>query len=79
MIENHDQAYNIWRDAGVRNRTLVHIDAHHDMSWADDKTTITIVNFIWLALKQALIHEISKALLPTSTNFPSPILASSTL
>jgi len=58
LIENHDQAYYIWRDAGVRNRTLVHIDAHHDMSWADDKTTISIGNFICLALKQALIQEI---------------------
>jgi Flp pilus assembly protein TadD len=57
LIENHDQAYYIWRDAGVRNRTLVHIDAHHDMSWADDKTTINIGNFICLALKQALIQE----------------------
>jgi tetratricopeptide (TPR) repeat protein len=58
LFENHDQAYYIWRDAGVRNRTLVHIDAHHDMSWADDKTTISIGNFICPALKQELIQEI---------------------
>src|SRR5262249_4137482 len=58
LIENHDQAYYIWRDAGGRNRTLVHVDAHHDMSWADDKATITIGNFICPALKQTLIQEI---------------------
>src|SRR5215469_17055969 len=58
LIENHDQAYYIWRDAGVRNRTLLHIDAHHDMSWADDKSTINIGNFICRALKEALIQEI---------------------
>jgi tetratricopeptide (TPR) repeat protein len=58
LFENHDQAYYIWRDAGVINRKLVHIDAHHDMSWADDKATIDIGNFICPALKQALIQEI---------------------
>jgi tetratricopeptide (TPR) repeat protein len=58
LIENHDQAYYIWRDAGVKNRTLVHIDAHHDMHWADEKTTVTIANFICSALREALLGEI---------------------
>jgi tetratricopeptide (TPR) repeat protein len=58
LIESHDQAYYIWRDAGVRNRTLIHIDAHHDMSWTDDKAIITIGNFICPALKQGLLKEI---------------------
>jgi hypothetical protein len=31
LFENHDEAYAVWRDLGVRNRILVHIDAHHDM------------------------------------------------
>jgi tetratricopeptide (TPR) repeat protein len=58
LVENHDQAYYIWRDAGVRNRTLVHIDAHHDMSWVNQKDNITIANFICPALKQAFLQEI---------------------
>jgi tetratricopeptide (TPR) repeat protein len=58
LIENHDQAYYIWRDAGVSDRTLVHIDAHHDMSWLYEKANITIANFICPALKQALLREI---------------------
>ena len=33
LIENHDQAYKIWRELGLKERTLVHVDAHHDMRW----------------------------------------------
>ena len=58
LIENHDGAYYIWRDAGARKRTLVHIDAHHDMWWADDDAIITIANFICPALKQDLVQEV---------------------
>ena len=38
-IEQHDGAYAIWRDAGVKSRVLVHIDAHHDLygRWFDKK------------------------------------------
>ena len=57
LIENHDEVYYIWRDCGVRKRTLVHIDAHHDMWWTDDEI-ITIANFICPALKQDLIQEV---------------------
>ena len=31
LIENHDEVYTVWRDAGARNRILIHIDAYHDM------------------------------------------------
>jgi tetratricopeptide (TPR) repeat protein len=57
-MENHDQAYNFWRDAGVKNQILVHIDAHHDMWWMDDNSSITIANFICLALKEDLVAEV---------------------
>jgi tetratricopeptide (TPR) repeat protein len=58
LIENHDEAYNIWRNAGAKKRTLVHIDAHHDMWWVGDKAIITIANFICPALKQDLLQEV---------------------
>ena len=35
-IENHDRAYYIWREQKVKNRTLVHIDAHIDVAWFND-------------------------------------------
>src|SRR5256885_4095439 len=42
LMENHDQSYHLWRDAGFRNRIVLHIDAHHDMWWIDDKRSLTI-------------------------------------
>lgn len=57
-MENHDQAYYVWRDAGVKNQILVHIDAHHDMWWIDDNSSITIANFICPALKEGLVAEV---------------------
>ena len=58
LMENHDEAYYIWRDAGVRQRMLVHVDAHHDMWWIRDKATITIADFICPALKEDLVGEV---------------------
>lgn len=28
LFENHDEAYHIWRRAGLTGKTLVHLDAH---------------------------------------------------
>jgi tetratricopeptide (TPR) repeat protein len=58
LVENHDEAYYIWRNAKVAKRTLVHIDAHHDMWWLNEKEAIEISNFICLALKDDLIQEV---------------------
>jgi tetratricopeptide (TPR) repeat protein len=58
LMENHDQALRIWREAGVKQRVLLHIDAHHDMWWTDDQATVTIANFICPALKEELIREV---------------------
>jgi hypothetical protein len=57
LMEHHDQAYRVWRDAGVKNSVLVHIDAHHDMWWVDGLESITIGSFISLALKNNLVRE----------------------
>lgn len=35
-IENHNQAYDIWRQRAVSRKTLVHIDAHIDFAWIPD-------------------------------------------
>jgi len=58
LFENHDQAYYLWREAGLKDRILVHIDAHHDMWWLDDPRGITIANFICPALKEGIVREV---------------------
>jgi tetratricopeptide (TPR) repeat protein len=58
LMENHDEAYHIWRDAGVRQRILVHIDAHDDLWWIDDPESTNIANFICPALREDLVKEV---------------------
>jgi tetratricopeptide (TPR) repeat protein len=58
LMENHDEAYQIWRKAGVRDRILVHLDAHDDVWWLKDQGQITIANFICPALKEGLVREV---------------------
>lgn len=58
VMENHDRAYYIWRDAGLKHRILIHIDAHHDMWSIKDTEVITIANFICRALKEDLVREV---------------------
>ena len=57
-MENHDAAYGVWRDAGVKGRTLIHVDAHHDMWWAPSPDRITIANFISVALADDLVRQV---------------------
>ena len=58
LMENHDRAYHVWRDAGLRERVLVHIDAHHDMWWTEDAGSLSIANFICPALRQNIVREL---------------------
>jgi tetratricopeptide (TPR) repeat protein len=58
LMENHDAAYQVWRETGLRRRVLVHIDAHHDMWWVPDGDTVTIANFICPALKEDMVREV---------------------
>jgi tetratricopeptide (TPR) repeat protein len=58
LMENHDQAYHIWREARVKQKILIHIDAHHDMRWISDLNSITIANFICPALKDEIVREV---------------------
>src|SRR5207245_167351 len=58
LLEKHDEAYYIWRDAGVRDATLIHVDAHHDM-WpiAEGKHT-TVGDYVFRAMKEGIVKEI---------------------
>lgn len=61
LIENHDEAYRIWVEAGVRDRVLVHVDAHHDLygRWSESGShRITIANYIFPALAEGLVREL---------------------
>jgi len=58
LVENHDEAYQIWRDAGLKQRVLIHFDAHHDMWWLKDDAPITYANFICAALREDIVREI---------------------
>src|SRR5713101_7357848 len=57
-IENHDEAYSIWRDAGVKERILVHVDAHHDMWWLKKRERLSIANYICPALQDGLVRKV---------------------
>jgi tetratricopeptide (TPR) repeat protein len=58
LMENHDQAYEVWRSLGVRHRVLVHLDAHDDVVWAPSRKALHIANFISLALQDGLVEEV---------------------
>lgn len=58
LMENHDEAYHIWRAAEVKQRVLIHIDAHEDSWWVPDAASPTIANFICPALKEDLVKEV---------------------
>jgi tetratricopeptide (TPR) repeat protein len=58
LMENHDHAYHLWKEAGFRDRILVHIDAHHDMWWLDDIRSLSIANFVCQAIKDEIVREI---------------------
>ena len=38
VMEDHDAAYDVWRSAGVRGRTLVHFDGHLDFFWLPERS-----------------------------------------
>jgi tetratricopeptide (TPR) repeat protein len=57
VMENHDHALQLWRQAGFRDRVLLHIDAHHDAWRLDDDRCITIGNFIGGALRHGVVRE----------------------
>jgi tetratricopeptide (TPR) repeat protein len=64
-MEEHDGAYAVWHDAGVKGRVLVHIDAHHDLygNWFDKnqagkRLPINRANFIYAAIAEELVRQV---------------------
>jgi hypothetical protein len=57
MMEDHDQAYFAWKAAGVKDRTLVHIDAHIDFGWLPEKDLSEILEVNNLGELQSLLKQ----------------------
>lgn len=72
VFENHDEAYHIWRRAGLTGKTLVHVDAHHDMSWLESRGELHIGNYVCQAMKDGIVAELFWIVPdPTWTSAPS--------
>jgi len=54
-MENHNQALKVWKDRGIRNRILVHVDAHLDAGSIPQKDPLEI-------LKADTISEVNRLL-----------------
>jgi hypothetical protein len=70
LMENHDNAYHTWKQAGVKRRILLHFDAHHDMWWISEHQSVTIANFICPALLDDTVREIYWVVPDRSWNLP---------
>jgi Flp pilus assembly protein TadD len=63
LMENHDQAYRLWSSAGLRDRVLVHIDAHDDLidhgavQWTPAQASTNIATFLCAALREGIVRE----------------------
>lgn len=57
IFENHDEACDRWRRAGVRDRLLIHIDAHHDAVPRSSDAPVTIANYVRAAIDAGLVRE----------------------
>ncbi|HYM10631.1 MAG TPA: tetratricopeptide repeat protein, partial [Bryobacterales bacterium] len=58
LAENHDYAYYLWRERGIKDRILVHVDAHHDLWWIPEKGSPSIANFLCQALRENQVREL---------------------
>lgn len=57
LIENHNEAYYLWKKHKFMNLPLVHFDAHLDITF-DYQKNINIANFLYSAIKENIITEL---------------------
>ena len=57
-MENHDNAYYTWKESNLKQKILIHIDAHHDIWFIQKDSQITIANFICKALEEDIVKEV---------------------
>ena len=58
IIDNHDEALEVWEAQKIRNSTVIHIDAHFDCEPLDKSMHINIGNFLRYAIKRKIINRI---------------------
>jgi tetratricopeptide (TPR) repeat protein len=59
LVENHDAALLAWRRLGITDATVVHVDAHHDMSWLDPaKEGLAIGNYLCQAAREGVVRDV---------------------
>jgi len=61
LIENHDEAYYFWKKLGLRNKPLVHLDAHIDFNFFPVKSFKQAMQEA--KSKEALIRQLSTSLM----------------
>lgn len=59
LMENHDGAYHAWRQAGVRARIVLHIDAHIDWDWIKDEDPLKLLQGPTLQRVETMLEESS--------------------
>lgn len=56
LIENHHEALGYWRNMHISNKTIIHIDSHHDLF--EGTSFPWINNYLWFAIKENILKEI---------------------
>ena len=56
LIENHHEALGYWRNMHIFNKTIIHIDSHHDLF--EGTSFPWINNYLWFAIKENILKEI---------------------
>lgn len=57
-MEDHHRAYHIWKEASVKDRILVHIDAHLDFAWFSQDNPLNILEAETLKDMEHLIETV---------------------
>lgn len=58
IIDNHDEAYHLWKALGLTNLAVVHVDAHHDMVQPDGTSVPTISDYLRWAIREGIAREV---------------------
>jgi tetratricopeptide (TPR) repeat protein len=57
MMEDHDDAYYAWKQAGITGRVLIHIDAHIDWAWIADKDPRALLQAQSVTQVESMLEE----------------------
>ncbi|MDI6829297.1 MAG: tetratricopeptide repeat protein [Armatimonadota bacterium] len=58
VFDNHDQAYYLWKKAGISGAAVIHIDAHHDLFEPKGTNAPVISDYLRWALREGILREV---------------------